>query len=176
MKMISIGKGKTVIYSPLLTDLYQLTMAYGYFKLNMHEQESVFHLLFRKNPFKDDHAIACGLASVVDFLTHWKFEQDDLAYLATLKNSKNKPLFTNDFLDYLKQLKFSCRLDAIPEGTIVFPHEPLLRIQGPLLQCQLLESPLLNIINFQTLIATKASRVCLAAEFDPVIEFGLRRA
>lgn len=163
-------------FSPLLTDLYQLTMAYGYWKLGMHEQEAVFHLLFRRNPFKGNFALSCGLQSVVDYLNNWHFQADDLAYLATLKNNHHERLFPQDFLDYLGTIKFNCDLDAIPEGTIVFPHEPLLRIQGPLLQCQLLESPLLNIINFQTLIATKAARVCHAAGDDQVIEFGLRRA
>lgn len=163
-------------YSPLLTDLYQLTMAYGYWKLNMHEQTSAFHLIFRKNPFKGNYALCCGLASVVDFLQNWHFNQDDLAYLATLKNNKQEPLFPLAFLDYLGELRFTCDLDAIPEGTIVFPNTPLIRVEGPLLQCQLIETPLLNFINFQTLIATKASRVCFAAQGDPVIEFGLRRA
>ena len=163
-------------YSPLLTDLYQLTMAYGYWQLNMHEQEAAFHLLFRKNPFQGNYALHCGLASVVAFLNDWRFQPDDLAYLATLTSPDNTPLFPQAFLDYLEKLTFSCDIDAIPEGTVVFPHAPLLRIQGPILQCQLLESPLLNIINFQTLIATKASRVCRAAAGDPVIEFGMRRA
>jgi nicotinate phosphoribosyltransferase len=163
-------------YSPLLTDLYQLTMAYGYWKLQMHEQEAVFHLLFRKNPFKGNYALHCGLASIIDFLKHWRFSEDDLAYLATLKNSLRGPLFSQEFLDYLSKLTFTCDLDAVPEGTVVFPNAPLIRLQGPILQCQLLESPLLNMINFQTLIATKASRVCRAAAGDPVIEFGMRRA
>ena len=163
-------------YSPLLTDFYQLTMSYGYWKLGMHEQESVFHLIFRKNPFKGNYALNCGLASVVDFLHHWRFQKDDLDYLATLKTPEKTQLFPKEFLDYLHQLKFTCSIDAIPEGTIVFPNMPLLRIQGPILQCQLLESPLLNLINFQTLIATKASRVCRAAGNDQVIEFGMRRA
>ena len=141
-------------YSPLLTDFYQLTMAYGYWQLNMHEQEAVFHFLFRKNPFKGNYALNCGLANIVNFLNDWQFKEDDLAYIATLKNPQGKPLFPNKFLDYLSQLKFTCDLDAIPEGTVVFPHLPLMRVQGPLLQCQLLETPLLTIINFQTLIAT----------------------
>jgi nicotinate phosphoribosyltransferase len=163
-------------YSPLLTDLYQLTMAFGYWQLNMHEQEAVFHMLFRKNPFRGNYALSCGLQSVVEFLHQWRFLPDDLAYLQTLKSPDDTPLFPQAFLDYLGKLKFSCDVDAIPEGTIVFPHAPLLRIQGPILQCQLLESPLLNMINFQTLIATKSSRVCRAAAGDPVIEFGMRRA
>jgi nicotinate phosphoribosyltransferase len=163
-------------YSPLLTDLYQLTMAYGYWRLNMHEQEATFHLFFRNNPFNSNHAVNCGLASVVDFLRDWRFQSDDLDYLSTLKNTANEPLFPTDFLHYLKQLRFTCDLDAIPEGTVVFPQEPLIRIQGPLLQCQLLETPLLNFMNFQTLIATKSSRICRAAAGDPVIDFGMRRA
>ena len=163
-------------YTPLLTDLYQLTMAYGYWKLGMQDQEAVFHLLFRKNPFKSNYALSCGIASVVDFLREWRFKQDDLDYLATLKNAHHEPLFPADFLAYLSTVSFKCDLDAIPEGTVIFPHEPLIRLQGPLLQCQLLESPLLNLINFQILIATKASRVCKAAQGDAVIEFGMRRA
>lgn len=163
-------------YSPLFTDLYQLTMAYGYWRLNMHDQEAAFHIIFRKNPFKGNYALSCGLASIVDFLHQFRFYEDDLAYLSTLKNPYNEPLFTTDFLDYLGQLTFSCDVDAVPEGTIVFPNTPLLRVEGPILQCQLLESPLLNMLNFQTLIATKATRVCRAARGDQVIEFGMRRA
>lgn len=166
----------THTYSPLLTDFYQLTMSYGYWRLNMHEQTAAFHLLFRRNPFKGNYAICCGLGSVIDFLKAWRFQEDDIAYLRTLKNIKNERLFPEDFLTYLSTLKFTCHIDAVPEGTIVFPNAPLLRIEGPLLQCQLLESTLLNLINFQTLVATKASRVCRAAGDDTVIEFGLRRA
>ena len=163
-------------YSPLLNDFYQLTMAYGYWQLNMHEQPATFHLLFRRNPFGGDYAINCGLASVIEFLNAWHFPTDQINYLASLKNSQGAPMFPPAFLDYLSQLRFSCDIDAIPEGTLVFPHTPLLRIQGPILQCQLIESPLLNLVNFQTLIATKASRVCRAAAGDEVIEFGMRRA
>lgn len=151
-------------------------MAYGYWKLQMHEQEAVFHLLFRKNPFSGNYALNCGLASVIDYIKQWRFQADDLAYLGTLKNPRGEDLFPSEFLNYLKNLQFTCDLDAIPEGTVIFPNAPLLRIQGPLIQCQLLESPLLNLLNFQTLIATKASRVCRAAQGEPVIEFGMRRA
>ncbi|HSW70428.1 MAG TPA: nicotinate phosphoribosyltransferase [Gammaproteobacteria bacterium] len=160
----------------LLTDLYQLTMAYGYWRLNRHEQPSVFHLIYRKNPFQGNFALSCGLANVIDYLKNFRFSDEDLAYLKTLTNPLGEPLWDEAFLSYLKNLRFSCDLAAIPEGTVVSPHEPLLRLQGPLLQCQLLESPLLNIINFQTLIATKAARVCQAAQGDAVIEFGMRRA
>lgn len=165
-----------ITYTPLLTDFYQLTMAYGYWKLNMHEQEAAFHLLFRKNPFKGNYALSCGLATVTEFLSNWHFKRDDLDYLATLKNSNGEALFPKTFLDYLSHLSFSCDVDAIPEGTVVFANEPLIRIQGPIIQCQLVETALLNMINFQTLVATKASRVCHAAEGDAVIEFGMRRA
>jgi nicotinate phosphoribosyltransferase len=164
------------VYSPLLTDFYQLTMAYGYYRLNRHEDRAAFHLFFRRNPFKSNHALACGLGSVVEFINNWRFQKEDLSYLRSLKNTYQEPLFPEDFLAYLQDLRFTCDMDAIPEGTVVFPHEPLVRIEGPLLQCQLLETPLLNLINFQTLIATKAARVCHAAEGDAVIDFGMRRA
>ena len=104
------------------------------------------------------------------------FESDDLAYLAVLRGPDDTPLFETKFLDYLQTLRFACDIDAIPEGNVVFPHEPLLRVSGSLLQGQLFETALLNIINFQTLIATKSARICLAARGSPVIEFGLRRA
>jgi nicotinate phosphoribosyltransferase len=164
------------VISPLLTDLYQLTMAYGYWKLNIHEREAVFHQIYRKNPFRGNYAVACGLGTVIEFLQNLRFQDDDLNYLAELKAPDGTLLFTADFLDYLRNLQFSCDIDAIPEGTVVFPHLPLLRITGPLLQGQLIESTLLNIVNFQSLVATKAARVCLAAEGDTVLEFGLRRA
>lgn len=160
----------------LLTDLYQLTMAYGYWKQGMQDHESVFHLTYRSNPFRGGYAIACGLEAAVQFMEAFRFEPDDLAYLASLTGNDGRPLFEAGFIRYLGDLEFSCSLHAIPEGTAVFPHLPLLRIQGPLIQCQLLETPLLSLINFQTLIATKASRVAMAAEGDTVLEFGLRRA
>ncbi|EKD54143.1 MAG: hypothetical protein ACD_60C00120G0013 [uncultured bacterium] len=162
--------------SPLLTDLYQLTMAYGYWKLGMHERPAVFHQLFRKHPFQSNYAVAAGLANAIDFLENWHFSEEDVHYLEGLRAPNGSPLFAEKFLKYLQELSFSCDIDAIPEGTLIFPHEPLLRVTGPLLQGQLLESTLLNIINFQTLIATKATRVCQAALGEPVLEFGLRRA
>lgn len=160
----------------LLTDLYQLTMSQGYFKAGLDKDEGVFHLFFRRIPFKGGYTIAAGLESVIDYLENFTFSESDLAYLSTLKNSDGNPFFEPAFLKYLSQLKFSCDVDAVPEGTVVFPYEPMLRIKGPLIQCQLLESPLLNLINFPSLIATKAARVCTAANGDSVLEFGLRRA
>lgn len=160
----------------LLTDLYELTMAYGYWKTKRAEDTAVFHLFFRKPPFKGGYAIAAGLESVIYFLKNFRYQNSDLAYLATLKGENGSPLFEEEFLTYLADMRFSCDIDAVPEGEVVFPYEPLVRVQGPMLQAQLLESPLLTLINFPSLIATKAARICHAAKNDPVIEFGLRRA
>jgi nicotinate phosphoribosyltransferase len=163
-------------YSILLTDLYQLTMAYGYWKNRVHEREAVFHLFFRENPFQSGFSIACGLAHVIDYIATFRLGVEEFAYLASLTGNDGKALFEVEFLEYLRNLRFGCDIDAIPEATLVFPHEPLIRVRGPILQCQLLEPALLNIVNFQTLIATKAARVCYAAAPEPVLEFGLRRA
>jgi nicotinate phosphoribosyltransferase len=160
----------------LLTDLYQLTMAYGYWQCGRAEREAVFHLFFRKAPFQSGFTITAGLASAIDFLESFHFTGADLEFLATLKGNDGRALFAAAFLEYLRGLRFTCEVDAMPEGTVAFPQEPLLRIQGPILQAQLLETPLLNFLNFQSLIATKAARVCLAARGEPVMEFGLRRA
>ncbi len=160
----------------LLTDLYQLTMAYGYWKSGSASKDAVFHLFFRRNPFGGRYTITAGLEYVVDMLRDYQFRDDDLAYLAELRGNDDRPMFEPAFLDALRAMRFSCDVDAVPEGTVVFPHEPLLRITGPIMQCQLLETALLNIVNFQSLIATKAARVCTAAGDDPVLEFGLRRA
>ncbi len=160
----------------LLTDLYQLTMAYGYWKTGRHDRQSVFHLFFRKPPFGSGFTVAAGLTTVVEYLEGLRFDPEDLTYLAGLRGNDEQPLFETAFLDYLAQIRFACDVHGIPEGTIVFPHEPLLRVTGPLLQAQLLETALLNIVNFQTLVATKAARVVLAARGEPVLEFGLRRA
>lgn len=160
----------------LLTDLYELTMAYGYWKLGMAEREAVFHLSFRKQPFGGGVSIACGLHGAIEYLQGLRFDASDLAYLSTLNGNDDRPLFDKTFLDYLSRLAFTCDVDAMPEGTAAFAYEPLIRVTGPILQAQLVETPLLNLINFQTLIATKAARVCLSAGEDPVLEFGLRRA
>ncbi|MBA3815858.1 MAG: nicotinate phosphoribosyltransferase [Parachlamydiaceae bacterium] len=160
----------------LLTDLYQLTMCYGYWKAGLENRESVFHLFFRKRPFHGGFTVAAGLDTVIEYLENFHFDASDLTYLASLCGADNLPLFEPAFFDFLAQMQFTCHLDAIAEGNVVFPYEPLVRIQGPLIQCQLLESSLLNLINFPTLIATKAARMCIAAGGDPVLEFGLRRA
>lgn len=160
----------------LLTDLYQLTMAYGYWKTGHHTKEAIFHLFYRKQPFGGGFSIACGLHDAIEYLRGFGFAEEELRYLASLTGNDGQPLFEPAFLDYLRDLKWTCEVEGVPEGTVVFPHEPLLRIQGPLVQCQLVETALLNLINFQTLVATKAARICLAAQGDRVVEFGLRRA
>jgi nicotinate phosphoribosyltransferase len=160
----------------LLTDLYQLTMAYGYWKSGRAEQEAVFHLYFRKNPFEGGYTVCAGLEYAIHFLQNLKFSEDDLEYLTSLRNATGDELFEVDFIDHLRKLEFTCDVKAIPEGTVVFPNEPLLRVTGPLLQAQLIETPLLNLINFQTLVATKAARITEAAQGDLVMEFGMRRA
>lgn len=160
----------------LLTDLYQLTMAYGYWKTGMAEREAVFTLNFRSNPFHGGYTVACGLQDALDYLEHLHFDASDTDYLATLTGNNGEALFPREFLDYLQQLRFTCDVHAIPEGTVVFPYEPLVRVQGPILQAQIVETALLNIINFQTLIATKAARVREACGNDILLEFGLRRA
>ncbi len=160
----------------LLTDLYQLTMGYGYWKEGTANSTAVFNLYFRKHPFGGGFTVAAGLTWVIDYLKNLKFTERDLAFLHTLTGNDDKPLFEDGFINYLRDLKFSCDIFAVPEGTIVHPNEPLIRVQGPLLQCQLIETALLCIINFQTLIATKAARIKLAARGASVLEFGLRRA
>jgi nicotinate phosphoribosyltransferase len=159
-----------------MTDLYQLTMAYGYWKAGRGDQEAVFHLLFRKQPFQGGFTLACGLADVVQYLREFRFGKTDLEFLESLTGNDGKRLFNAAFLKYLGDLKLRLDVDAMPEGTAVFPQEPLIRVRGPILQGQLVETALLNLLNFQSLIATKAARVCLAAQGDPVVEFGLRRA
>lgn len=164
-------------FSPaLLTDLYQLTMASAYWSSGAHTREAVFHLYFRHNPFKGGFTIASGLENAIRFIESFRFSARDIDYLRSLKGADAGPLFRTEFLQYLSALEFSCDVDAVPEGSVVFPNESLCRVKGPIIQCQLLETALLTIFNFETLIATKAARICLAADPDPVIEFGLRRA
>ena len=160
----------------LLTDLYQVTMACGYWKAGLQEREAVFHLTFRRPPFGGAYAIAAGIAPALAYLKRLRFTDDDRAYLATLTDATGAPLFPQGFLDYLGQMAFTCRVDAVPEGSLVFAHEPIIRVTGPIIQAQLVETALLTLVNFQTLIATKASRVVAAARGESVLEFGLRRA
>ena len=162
--------------SALLTDAYQLTMAFAYFKEGLHQRQACFQLFFRHPPFGGSYAIACGLEDVIDYIENFSFTNEDTKYLSSLKSPNGANLFSSDFIDYLRDLKFSCSIEALEEGELVFPLQPIIKITGPILQCQILETPILNLINFQTLIATKASRIKLAAKNKEVIEFGLRRA
>lgn len=159
----------------LLTDLYQLTMAQGYWETGQRDTRACFHMYFRDYPFKGGYAIACGMAQLAELVESFAFSEDDLAYLASLDAPGGGPLFKRAFLDYLRDFRLDVDIDAVAEGTVVFPHEPLVRVRGPIMDCQLIETALLNCVNFETLIATKAARVCLAAQ-SPVAEFGLRRA
>jgi nicotinate phosphoribosyltransferase len=160
----------------LLTDLYQISMAAAAWKAGVEDREAVFHLIFRRPPFKSGFTIAAGLGPALEYVRELRFTDDDLRYLGELRAQSGEPMFEQAFLDHLRALEPRIDIDAVPEGTAVFPQEPLLRVSGPIVPCMLLETPLLNLINFQTLIATKAARVCLAAQGDPVLEFGLRRA
>ena len=136
----------------------------------------MFYHFFREHPFNGGFTIACGLTQVMEFLCRFKMDSTDISYLASLEGNDGKALFESDFLKYLEKLEFCCDIDAVPEGNPVFPHEPLVRVKGPIIQGQIIESAILNIINFHSLIATKAARVVSATRGDPVLEFGLRRA
>jgi nicotinate phosphoribosyltransferase len=162
--------------SALLTDLYELTMAQAYWLAGRADVEGVFYVSFRRSPFGGGFALACGLEDALDRIEAFAFTPDDLAYLATLPAADGSALFRPDFLEYLARFQISVDVDAIPEGTPVFPFEPLLRVRGGLLEAQLVETTILNALNFATLVATKAARIVLAAGDAPVIEFGLRRA
>lgn len=153
----------------LLTDLYELTMMQGYFK-NPTDQIVVFDAFYRRNPCDGGYAIAAGLEQVIEYIRNLHFTSDDIDYLRGLG------IFEEDFLDYLRGFHFSGDIYAIPEGTVVFPREPLLKVIAPMMEAQLVETAILNIINHQSLIATKASRVVYAAKGDGIMEFGLRRA
>ena len=154
----------------LLTDLYQLTMGYGFYRQNKHEEEVVFDLFFRRNKLIT-YSIAAGLQDAVKYLLNWRFDDDDIEYLRSLR------LFDEGFLSYLKNMRFTGDVYAVKEGEPVFPGEPILTVKAPLIQAQFAETALLNLINHQTLIATKSSKICRAtAGKGFVMEFGLRRA
>ncbi|HSM92658.1 MAG TPA: nicotinate phosphoribosyltransferase [Anaeromyxobacteraceae bacterium] len=169
----------SMLYRPslaLLTDFYELTMAAAAFRSGGAAREAIFTLAFRKSPFGGGFTLTAGLAQALDFIEHYRFDEDDLAFLAAQRGADGAPLFDPTFLDLLRRLELGVDVDAMPEGTVAFPHEPLLRVRGPVISCMLLETALLTLVNFQSLVATKAARVVLAARGEPVLEFGLRRA
>lgn len=153
----------------LLTDLYELTMMQGYFK-NPTNQTVIFDMFYRNNPCGGSFAIAAGLEQMIEYIENLRFTEEDIEYLRSLD------MFQEDFLDYLSTFHFTGDIYAIPEGTVVFPREPIVKVIAPIMEAQLVETAILNIINHQSLIATKAARVCYAARGDGVMEFGLRRA
>ncbi|MFR7754478.1 MAG: nicotinate phosphoribosyltransferase [Bacteroidales bacterium] len=160
----------------LLTDLYEITMAQSYWSQGKIDTDACFYSFYRDNPFGGGYGVFCGANQIAELVDGFGFTDDDIEYLASLQSPGKTPLFDPAFLAWLRGIELSVDICTVPEGSPVFPREPLVRVTGPLLQCQLLEPAILNGVNFQTLIATKASRVCQAAEGRPVSEFGLRRA
>lgn len=150
----------------LVMDFYELTMSQVYFEDGLKDTEVVFDLFYRRNPDNGGLAVFCGLEQIIDYVQNLRFEPEDIEYLAGLGQ------FTPEFLDYLANIRFTGDLWAIPEGTPVFPHEPLVRVKAPIIEAQLVETALLLALNHQTLIATKARRIVQAAEGRPVMEFG----
>lgn len=154
----------------LLTDLYELTMMQGYFKHKDQNETVIFDAFYRSNPGDGGYSVAAGLEQVIQYIRELHFSDEDLAYLSGLG------IFEQDFLNYLRDFRFTGDIYAIPEGTVIFPREPLVKVIAPIMEAQLIETAILNIINHQSLIATKAARVCYAARGDGIMEFGLRRA
>lgn len=154
----------------LLTDFYELTMMQGYFKNKDQNETVIFDAFYRNNPCDGGYAICAGLEQLIDYIKNLHFSTEDIDYLRSLN------VFEEDFLNYLKDFQFSGDIYAIPEGTVIFPREPLVKVIAPIMEAQLVETAILNIVNHQSLIATKTARVCQAARGDGIMEFGLRRA
>ncbi|HFV2523008.1 TPA: nicotinate phosphoribosyltransferase [Streptococcus agalactiae] len=153
----------------LHTDLYQINMMQVYYNKGIHNKRAVFEAYFRKVPFENGYAVFAGLERIVRYLENLSFSDSDLSYLEELG-------YPEEFLDYLKNLKMELTVKSAKEGDLVFANEPLVQIEGPLAQCQLVETAILNIINYQTLVATKAARIRSVIEDEPLLEFGTRRA
>ena len=154
----------------MLTDFYELTMANGYFEAGMADDIACFDMFFRKVPDGGGFAIMAGVEQMIEYMKELKFDDDDIAYL------ESKKIFCPEFLDYLRKFEFKCDVWAVPEGTPIFPHEPIVTVKGPVMQAQFVETMILLTINHQSLIATKANRICRAAKGANVMEFGTRRA
>lgn len=160
----------------LNTDLYELTMAQGFWESGYKDYQACFNVFFRENPFDGGYAVACGTGQIADLVENYVFDEESIAYLGTLKAPGGGAMFKKGFLDYLAEFRMHVSVWAVPEGEVVFPREPMVRVEGPIIDCQLLETALLNLVNFQTLVATKTARVVQAAEGHAVSDFGLRRA
>lgn len=160
----------------MLTDLYELTMAQGLWESGKANEQGCFTAFYRDHPFGSAYAVMCGTAELPELVENLRFTPEDIDYLASLQAPAGGAMFKPAFLDYLRDFRAHVNIDAVPEGELVFPREPMVRVTGPALECQLLETALLNIVGFQTLVATKTARVVLAADGHPVAEFGLRRA
>ena len=160
----------------MLTDLYELTMAQGLWESGKANEQGCFTAFYRDHPFGSAYAVMCGTAELPELVENLRFTPEDIEYLASLQAPAGGAMFKPAFLDYLRNFRAHVNIDAVPEGELVFPREPMVRVTGPALECQLLETALLNIVGFQTLVATKTARVVLAADGRPVAEFGLRRA
>ncbi len=154
----------------MLTDFYEITMANGYFKSGFQNRIAYFDMFFRRIPDNGGYAIAAGLENLIDYFKNLKFEDEDIAYL------RSKGIFDEAFLEYLSDFKFCCDVWAVPEGTPIFPGEPIITVRGPIIQAQFVETMVLLTINHQSLIATKTSRIVRAAQGRGVMEFGTRRA
>ena len=154
----------------MLTDFYEITMANGYFESGMADDIAYFDMFFRRVPDGGGYAIMAGLEQLIDYLKNLRFTDADIAYL------RSKNIFCEDFLAYLRDFEFKCDVWAVPEGTPIFPHEPIVTVRGPVMQAQFIETMVLLCINHQSMIATKASRIVRAAKGRPVMEFGSRRA
>ena len=160
----------------LNTDLYELTMAQGFWESGLEGSEACFNAFFRENPFGGGYAVACGTGQIAELVESFVFTDEDVEYLGGLEAPGGGPMFKPGFLEYLRGHRLDLTIDAVPEGEVVFPREPMVRVTGPIIDCQLIETALLNLVNFQTLVATKTARVVKSAEGHPVSDFGLRRA
>lgn len=160
----------------LNTDLYELTMAQGFWESGLFGSEACFNAFFRENPFGGGYAVACGTGQIAELVENFVFTDEDIDYLSSLTAPGGGPMFKPAFLEFLRGHKLDLTIDAVQEGEVVFPREPMVRVMGPIIDCQLIETALLNLVNFQTLVATKTARVVKSAEGHPVSDFGLRRA
>jgi nicotinate phosphoribosyltransferase len=167
---------KTLVTRALLTDFYELTMCAGYLERGKARDRATFDLYYRHNPFRGGYGIAAGLQDAIQAVMEMQFLPEDIEYLASLKTAAGSAFFTGEFLNYLRQFRFSGSIRAVPEGTVIFPNEPILQVSGNLIECQIVETILLCHVNFQTLVATKAARMWEASNQGIILEFGLRRA